>query len=346
MSTGGAEKAAARLSVELDKLGYSISIITFLDDVVYNYQGKLVNLGIKESSIKPIRHFQKLSRLQQFLKQEQPSLIIDFRMRNHWFKERMLYTAVFKKYAMCYVVSSSHIAWHLPKGSFFKKVYNNAHVVGVSKYIASKLAKDYALEKVHYIPNFYNELEEGVQIARPTDVPENYIVAVGSLRNAIKQFDQLIATYERSRLPKHQIALVILGEGEDRENLESLISALNLTNKVLLLGYKSNVEAYLKYANFLVLSSKLEGFPNVILESLSLGTPVVSFDCVSGPSEMITDKENGLLVANQNFGALRKALDDFSTDKELYNHCKTHAQQNLTKFSTDTIMRKWLEILK
>ena len=101
----------------------------------------------------------------------------------------------------------------------------------------------------------------------------------------------------------------------------------------------------MKSANFLVMSSYVEGFPNTLLESLVVGTPVVSFDCPSGPSELIIDGENGLLVENQNFKALVDAMNKMYTDQVLYERCKSKTLSSVQAFSKETVMLEWIKLL-
>ncbi|GLB53738.1 hypothetical protein NBRC110019_27790 [Neptunitalea chrysea] len=345
LATGGAERTAANLSIEFYNLGFQVIIISLLDEVNYNYKGTLINLGKKRGGNKVIRNIAKGARLSSILKKQTPDCIIDFRMRNNLVREFLLYQFIFRNYVMIYRINSAKVDWHIPKGSFFKKVYSKSNVVAVSKSIEGALKTTLGFSNVSYIPNFFKK-SQNTTFDRPSDVPEEYILAVGSLRNNIKQFDKLLDIYADSKLPEKEIALVVLGEGEDYESLQQQIADLNLKEKVLLLGRKEQIEGYVKRARFLVLSSALEGFPNVILESLSLGTPVVSFDCVSGPSEMIIDKENGLLVQNQDFDELRNAIDLMVEDTNLYLKCKANTDITLSAFSKEVVLQKWLEILQ
>ena len=98
-------------------------------------------------------------------------------------------------------------------------------------------------------------------------------------------------------------------------------------------------------AKFYVMSSKNEGFPNVLLESLSLGVPVVSYDCDSGPSEIIINEYNGLLIENQSIEALASGMNRFLNDEKLYIFCKNNAKQSVEKFHMDNIGSKWVELL-
>ena len=147
-------------------------------------------------------------------------------------------------------------------------------------------------------------------------------------------------------MSQKNIHLVILGTGEEQILLDNKIADLNLKDKVHLLGFKENVWDYIFNAKFLVLSSQYEGFPMTILEALSLGIPVVSFDCESGPNEMIINHHNGILVENQNFTELTHKMNIFVEDEVLYQNCKNNAVSSVAKFQSNVIVNQWLQILK
>ena len=110
-------------------------------------------------------------------------------------------------------------------------------------------------------------------------------------------------------------------------------------------GVFHNPFPYYKNAKFYVLCSKNEGLSNAIIESLACETPVVAFDCFSGPREIITNHENGILVENQNFEKLSEAMNLMATDEKLYQHCKANAAKSVEKFSIEIIGKQWLKYL-
>src|SRR5690606_38335292 len=99
-------------------------------------------------------------------------------------------------------------------------------------------------------------------------VDTKYIIGVGRLTKS-KQVDVLIKGYKNSELSKKGIKLLILGDGAEKSNLSQLITDLNLTDFVELIGYKKNVFEFIKKAKTLVLTSKSEGFPMVLVEALT-----------------------------------------------------------------------------
>lgn len=112
---------------------------------------------------------------------------------------------------------------------------------------------------------------------------QNYIIHVGSFKEA-KRHDVLLRAYAQT---DQSMPLLLLGKGKYQRDIEQLVAELKLEDKVVFLGFQENPFPYIKHAKFKILTSDWEGFALVIAESLVLGTPVISTDCQSGPSELL-----------------------------------------------------------
>ncbi len=130
--------------------------------------------------------------------------------------------------------------------------------------------------------------------------------------------------------------LYILGEGHEKENLESLISELKLQDKVFLPGFVDNPSEILSSANLFVLSSNREGFGNVLVEALSCGLPLISTDCPSGPSEILKNGQLGKLVPVNDVKSMTDAIieainnpDKYSTREERMLRAKDFSVENV-----------------
>jgi glycosyltransferase involved in cell wall biosynthesis len=171
------------------------------------------------------------------------------------------------------------------------------------------------------------------------------LLGVGRLIR-IKQFDKLITSYHASKLEERGIKLIVLGDGPEKENLETLVLKLQIEDFVTILPFTKKPYDLISNAKALILTSKVEGFPMVLLEALSLKTPVIAFDCKSGPSEIIFNGRNGLLVEDQNEEQLTLALNKLLLDDTFYNKLKGNVSLGLERFSEKVIIQEWIKLLE
>jgi len=123
-----------------------------------------------------------------------------------------------------------------------------------------------------------------------------HFISIGSFKKQ-KGFDILLEAFKIIQEEVPDVTLTIIGEGDEREKLELLISKLQIDNKVFLPGFSDNPYSMLIGADIFVSSSRYEGFSNAVLESLILGVPVVATDCPSGIRELVNNEKNGWLVS-------------------------------------------------
>jgi len=159
-----------------------------------------------------------------------------------------------------------------------------------------------------------------------------YIVSAGRLIPE-KGFDILLKAFMCLSKSNKKLKLIILGEGDERQNLERDIEKLNLKNKVILKGFVSNVYPYFKHAKACVVSSRIEGFPNVLLQMMSQNTSVVSTLCAGGVKDIKgiiicdTHSVNKLaialeLVLNQNANENRAFFNQELEKRDINNFAK------------------------
>ena len=164
------------------------------------------------------------------------------------------------------------------------------------------------------------------------------LLAVGSLKE-VKGYDLLIQAIARLENNYH---LTILGEGKEEDSLKALAKALNIESKVSFLGFKKDPHYYMNQADIFVLSSRYEGFPNVVLEANACGLPAVAFNCPGGVGEIVEDGVNGFLVENGNVDKMVETIIKSSN----YNWKKDNIIQRMKdKYSIDYIIKLYEGVL-
>ncbi|WP_338407186.1 glycosyltransferase [uncultured Flavobacterium sp.] len=347
LSKGGGEKVMANLSLFFDKMDIEVHNIIVLDGVTFPYSGKLVNMGLQKNKSNGLANkWKRLQFLRNYLKTNNFDFIIDFRPRTKIIQELIISRFIYKAKTIL-TVHSFLIDYYMPKSAWLTRlIYNKTYAtVTIVDQIKALLESQYQLKNLVTIPNPINFEEVKEKCIEAIDIDFEYIIGIGQYADNIKQFDKLIWSYAHSILPENRIHLIILGTG-NKEPLEKIASENAVLQYVHFLGYQENPFKYIKKSKFLVLSSLNEGMPNVILEALACEIPVVAFDCLSGPSEMITDKENGLLVENQNIEKLTEAMDLFVENQVLYDYCKKNAFESIQRFSLENIGKQWLNLMK
>ena len=169
---------------------------------------------------------------------------------------------------------------------------------------------------------------------------KNIVLNVGRLHPQKAQ-DVLIRAFSNSQNKNWMLYLV--GEGESRNDLETLISTLNLKEKVKLLGSVEEIQKVYSEAKIFAFSSIFEGFPNALIEAMHFGLPCISTNCPTGPSELIYDGENGFLINVNDTKALTDKLNILMEDSELRISFGQKAQSTVSKFNAENIAQEWIK---
>ncbi|MEI2416957.1 glycosyltransferase family 4 protein [Orrella sp. JC864] len=167
------------------------------------------------------------------------------------------------------------------------------------------------------------------------------LMAMGRLVPS-KQFDLLIDVYAQLAPAHPRWDLCIWGEGPDRDALQARIDGLGLAGRITLAGRTETPWQALAEGDAFVLTSALEGFPNVLLEAMALGLPCAAFDCPSGPREMSRDGQDALLVPNGDRQALRQALERLMGDAALRVALAEQGARSVReRYALPAVLRQW-----
>ncbi len=162
----------------------------------------------------------------------------------------------------------------------------------------------------------------------------------------VKGFENLILAWKKVIKINPDWILEIYGNGEEKyvEQLKHLINASNLNDTCFIKAATNKIDQKMQEASLYVMSSLTECFPMVLLEAMSVGLPIISFNCPNGPKNIITHNSDGLLVENGNIEKLAQAIIIMIENNEMRQTFSNTGKMNAKKYDKDLIMNKWLNL--
>lgn len=342
LGMGGAERVVVSLANWIvTNTDSNVTILKFIDEKSsYPLNDKIRIIDMPKSNK---NRFLNIIDRYNFCKKEfsniEPDIIISF------FNKTQLYAYLSKPKKTVLIGSERCNVLEL---SFYEKLFSKAiakkcdgfifQTERVKKYYPKKVRKNSAV--------IYNAIsnQKAIDASKKNYLKENIITAMGRL-NPQKGFDTLIKSFKKvvSEFPNYK--LLIYGEGEEREKLQSLINSLSLENNVKLCGNDKDAIYTVAKSKIFVLSSRFEGMPNALIEAMATGTACISTDCDFGPRELIENNHNGILVPIDDEKVLAEKiiylLKNDITREDLGNNAKSI----LTKLDSETIYKKYYDYL-
>lgn len=156
--------------------------------------------------------------------------------------------------------------------------------------------------------------------------------------NIITAFSYVIKKYKKCNL-------TLIGDGQDHYKLLNYVNKLNLTKFIKIIGWKSNINEYLRMFDLFIFSSLYEGLPNVIIEAMSHGLPVISTDTPFGPREILDNGTYGILVPMKDPEAMARAIYELLTDEKKYDHYSQKSLERAKYFSLEKMLNSYQKII-
>jgi GalNAc-alpha-(1->4)-GalNAc-alpha-(1->3)-diNAcBac-PP-undecaprenol alpha-1,4-N-acetyl-D-galactosaminyltransferase len=352
LGCGGAERVMATMANYWAAKGWQITLATYDDGTAppfYDFHPtiRLRPLGIARVSPgavdKILNNLERIAALRQAIKESSPDVVISFIDTNNVL---VLLSTLF----LCVpvIVSEHSSPAHYSAGRVWtylrRRLYPHASRVIVLTeealaYFAPKIRR-----RARVIPNPVVVNGNAVPTLDDVKADAPTLIALGRLSRE-KGFDLLLEAFTRIADRHPDWSLVVWGEGPERAYLEELRDRLGLRGRIRLPGLTRSPNEQLKKADLFVMPSRLEGFPMALCEAMACGLPVVSFDCPSGPRNIIRDGIDGLLVPPGDVPALAASLSRLMGDEDERRRLASRAPEVAERFALEKVMGQWEEVV-
>lgn len=344
MTAGGAERVIAQLSKDIILNNIECTIVTLDDkEIFYNLPQ---NVDIKPIGIKSknnyIDKFEKYKEVRRIAQSLDTDIILAMPEEIGIF----VIPAMFGT-GIPVIVSERNNPWVMPWKKETRIMRNIFYPFASGFIFQTEFAASFFSKRIR---------KKGIVLPNPLDlnrIPTPHsgertkdIVAAGRLVEQ-KNFPLLIKAFAKFSESNPEYTLVIYGEGKLKDDLENLAKSCIKSGKYRFAGKTNELLECMKDASMFVLSSDYEGMPNVLIEAMAIGMPVISTDCPSGgPAELIKNGENGLLVCTNNIEELTNAMCKIIDSKDLQKKIGENAIKIKEKFDSNIVSEQWIEYLE
>ncbi len=343
---GGTERVTSMIANELVKdSAYEIHVLSVTNPTMTSffelhssvYQATLLR---KEDVDLKYDYFKIVKKLRQYLKTHQIDILIEVDVICN------LYTIPATRWTKVKTISWEHFNYYSNNGSRLRDLsrkltkYFSTHIVTLTEQDRRNYQEHLGIKDK--ITCIYNPIEKIPETMYQSESKQ--IISVGRLMYQ-KGFDMLCEV-AKEVLTKHSDWIwLIIGEGAERPMLEKKIKEYHLEGRLVLTGNQKEMSHYYQDSSFFVMTSRYEGLPMTLLEAKSYRLPIVSFDCQTGPAEIIQDGVNGYLVTLEDCEGMIGKIEELLNSREKLVKFSNHSQCNIEKFNKERVIMEWRELL-
>ncbi|KRB56890.1 glycosyltransferase family 4 protein [Flavobacterium sp. Root186] len=238
-------------------------------------------------------------------------------------EEQSLKTDIFSKY----LLKLKYLFKDFGAGKYTKAVV-----------LSPENVKDWHIDNAAIIPN-----PSWIKTENSAALKNKRVIAVA--RNSYeKGLDRTLLIWEKT-IQKHPDWILDIYTDEV-DSLNNIVIDLGLTSTINVFNFVKNIEEKYLESSILVMTSRFEAFPMVLIEAMSLGLPSISYDCPSGPRSIISDNENGFLIPNENLDLFSEKLSFLIENEELRMKFGAASKESMQKYQLDPVMKQWSSLLE
>jgi GalNAc-alpha-(1->4)-GalNAc-alpha-(1->3)-diNAcBac-PP-undecaprenol alpha-1,4-N-acetyl-D-galactosaminyltransferase len=351
LSAGGAERVLTILANGWAAQGWDVSIIS-LDDrscqSFYPLDREIgwTRLNLMKDAANPLvglwNNLKRLRALRAAIRQNKPQVVISFIDTMN-----VLTLLAARGLKMKVLISERSDPMKHDIGRFWRwlrrQVYPTANYLVVQNQQVRAFFLPLLGDKVRLIPNPVRM--PAVEIGETPYLTARPVVLTAGRLAYEKGYDLLIRAFAQVHKSYPDWHLLILGEGQQRNELEKLVFSCGLEENIHLPGRVNNTYDYYHRADLFVLPSRYEGLPNALCEAMVHGLPVIATNCSAGVSEVVQDGVNGVLVPPEDIAGLSAALESLMVDLERRTRLGEEARKISTRFVVERVMQMWEELI-
>jgi glycosyltransferase involved in cell wall biosynthesis len=356
LENGGAERVVANLANYWVSIGWDITVVTVASQAKDFYAldpaVTRISLNLAGTSQNVLAGFWRTARraqaLRRVLRRVQPDVAL-----SAMHTANVVLALASRGLPHLRTIGSEHnFPPKAPMGIIWETLRRHAYghlaaVVALTQECASWLTAHSHARRIPVIPNPVSwPLSNHEPQIRPATVCSSgrrILLGVGRLSSE-KNFSALIDIFSRLAPGHPDWDLVILGEGPLRDALCAQVQGASMAQRIFLPGSVGNIGDWYQRASMYVMSSDFEGFPNTLVEAMAYGLPAVSFDCDTGPRDIIRHDVDGFLVAPGDMDGMASALDKLMVDERLREAFAVRAIEARERFSMKKISGMWEDV--